>query len=59
MEVILISLFNFGRFVLKYLIGYISIDFSFFRAAPAAYGSSQAAVKSNLQLPAYVTATAM
>ena len=30
-----------------------------FRAAPAAYGSSWAGVKSELQLPAYTTATAM
>ena len=29
-----------------------------FRASPAAYGSSQARIESELQLPAYATATA-
>ena len=38
---------------------FIFIVFLLFRAAPAAYGSSQARVKLELQLPAYVTATAM
>ena len=33
--------------------------FCFVRAAPVAYGISQAGVKSELQLPAYTTATAM
>ena len=32
--------------------------FTFSRASPAAYGSSQAGVQSELQLPAYTTATA-
>ena len=30
----------------------------FFRAAPEAYGSSQAGIESELQLPVYTTATA-
>ena len=33
--------------------------FLFFRAVPRAYGSSQARGQSELQLPAYTTATAM
>ena len=33
--------------------------FLLFRAAPAAYGGSQAGVESELQLPAYATATAI
>ena len=51
MEVILISLFNFGRFVLKYLIGYISIDFFFFRAAPRQMKFPRLEVESELQPP--------
>ena len=35
-----------------------SFIFFLFRAAPVAYGSSQARVESDLQLPAYTTATA-
>ena len=33
--------------------------FAFFRATPSAYASSQARVESELQLPAYIRATAM
>ena len=35
-----------------------SIYIHFFRATPAAYGSSQAEVQSELQLPVYTTVTA-
>ena len=34
-------------------------SFFLFRASPVAYGSSQLGVKSELQLPAYTSATAM
>ena len=45
--------------VLKGNFIYLFIYFCLFRAAPAAYGCSQARVKSQLQLPAYATAAAM
>ena len=44
------SLFSFILFIFLFLL---------FRAAPAAYGGSQAGVESELQLPAYATATAI
>ena len=37
---------------------YLLIYFCLFRAAPTAYGDSQAGVESELHLPAYTTATA-
>ena len=44
----------------SHFLGFFLLFFPFpFRAAPVAYGGSQARVESELQLPAYTTAAAM
>ena len=58
------NIFSAPTWILPYEEEHLSLSFffflfSFFRAAPAAYGSSQARVELELQLPAYITTTAI
>ena len=57
--VLLFLVFLMTLLTLFFFFFFLSFSFFFFRASPVAYGSSQARVESEFQLPTYTTATAM